>query len=45
MDSAGHRENILQPIFTETGVGVSFSEEGDFIYLYITQIFEGEYYP
>ena len=44
MDSDGHRENILQPIFTETGVGVSFSDEGDFIYLYITQIFEGDYY-
>jgi uncharacterized protein YkwD len=44
MDSEGHRENILQPIFTETGVGVSFSEEGAFIYLYITQIFEGDYY-
>jgi uncharacterized protein YkwD len=44
MDSEGHRENILQPIFTETGVGVSFSEEGDFTYLYITQIFEGDYY-
>ena len=43
MDSEGHRENILQPIFTETGVGVSFSEEGAFTYLYITQIFEGDY--
>ncbi|MEE8620393.1 MAG: CAP domain-containing protein [Dehalococcoidia bacterium] len=43
MDSLGHRENILQPIFTETGVGVSFSEEGAFTYLYITQIFEGDY--
>ena len=43
MDSDGHRENILQPIFTDTGVGVSFSEEGDFTYLYITQIFEGDY--
>lgn len=43
MDSDGHRENILQPIFTETGVGVSFSEEGAFTYLYITQIFEGDY--
>jgi uncharacterized protein YkwD len=43
MDSEGHRKNILQPIFTETGVGVSFSEEGAFTYLYITQIFEGDY--
>jgi uncharacterized protein YkwD len=43
MDSPGHRDNILQPIFTETGVGVSFSEEGTFTYLYITQIFEGDY--
>jgi uncharacterized protein YkwD len=44
MDSPGHRANILQPLFTETGVGVSFSEEGAFIYAYITQIFEGDYY-
>ena len=43
MDSEGHRANILQPIFTETGVGVSFSEEGAFTYLYITQLFEGVY--
>ena len=44
MNSTGHRENILQPAFNETGVGVSFSEEGAFIYVYITQIFEGPYY-
>jgi uncharacterized protein YkwD len=43
MLSDGHRENILRPCFTETGVGVAFSEEGAFIYLYITQIFEGPY--
>ena len=43
MDSPGHRDNILEPRFTETGVGVAFSEEGDFTYLYITQIFEGDY--
>ena len=43
MDSEGHMENILRPIFTETGVGVAFSDEGDFTYLYITQIFEGDY--
>jgi uncharacterized protein YkwD len=43
MASEGHKENILQPIFTETGVGVSFSDEGTFTYLYITQIFEGDY--
>jgi uncharacterized protein YkwD len=43
MDSDGHRENIIRPCFTETGVGVAFSEEGAFIYLYITQIFEGPY--
>ena len=42
MDSPGHRDNILEPVFTETGVGVSFSEEGVFTYLYITQIFEGD---
>jgi uncharacterized protein YkwD len=39
MDSPGHKANILEPRFTETGVGVSFSDEWD--YLYITQIFEG----
>jgi uncharacterized protein YkwD len=44
MDSDGHRANILEPRYTKTGVGVSFSDEGDFIYLYITQIFEGDYY-
>jgi uncharacterized protein YkwD len=41
MDSPGHRANILEPLYTETGVGVSFSDEWD--YLYITQIFEGAY--
>jgi len=41
MSSSGHRENILEPRYTKTGVGVSFSEGGE--YLYITQIFEGEY--
>jgi uncharacterized protein YkwD len=44
MNSTGHRANILQPAFNETGVGVSFSEEGLFVYVYITQIFEGPYY-
>jgi len=39
MDSPGHSANILEPRYTETGVGVSFSEGWD--YLYITQIFEG----
>jgi uncharacterized protein YkwD len=43
MNSTGHRANILEPRYTETGVGVSFSEEGDFVYVYITQIFEGAY--
>jgi uncharacterized protein YkwD len=41
MNSSGHRANILEPRYTKTGVGVAFSEEGD--YLYITQIFEGPY--
>jgi len=41
MSSSGHRQNILEPCYTKTGVGVSFSEEGD--YLYITQMFEGAY--
>ena len=43
MDSPGHRANILEPCYSKTGVGVSFSDEGDFTYLYITQIFEGDY--
>jgi len=41
MDSDGHRANILEPRYDKTGVGVSFSEGWD--YLYITQIFEGDY--
>jgi uncharacterized protein YkwD/ribosomal protein L21E len=41
MNSSGHRANILESRFTRTGVGVAFSEEGD--YLYITQMFEGLY--
>ena len=41
MSSAGHRANILNSSFTRTGVGVAFSEGGD--YLYITQMFEGQY--
>jgi uncharacterized protein YkwD len=41
MNSPGHRANILEPRYTRTGVGVAFSEEGD--YLYITQMFEGLY--
>jgi uncharacterized protein YkwD len=43
MDSPGHRANILEPRYYKTGVGVAFSNEGDFTYLYITQIFEGDY--
>jgi uncharacterized protein YkwD/preprotein translocase subunit YajC len=41
MNSSGHRANILKSCFTRTGVGVAFSEGGD--YLYITQMFEGLY--
>jgi len=41
MSSSGHRENILEPRYNKTGVGVSFSEGGE--YLYITQMFEGAY--
>jgi uncharacterized protein YkwD len=41
MESPGHRANILDPRFDKTGVGVAFSEEGAFTYLYITQIFQG----
>jgi uncharacterized protein YkwD len=39
MGSPGHRANILKSCYTKTGVGVSFSD--DWNYLYITQIFEG----
>lgn len=35
MDSPGHRENILRPIFTETGVGVWRIQDK----YYITQLF------
>jgi len=41
MSSSGHRENILEPCYTKTGVGVAFSEGAE--YLYITQMFEGAY--
>jgi len=41
MSSSGHRANILEPRYTRTGVGVAFSEGGE--YLYITQMFEGYY--
>ena len=41
MGSSGHRANILEPRYTRTGVGVAFSEGGE--YLYITQMFEGYY--
>jgi uncharacterized protein YkwD len=41
MNSSGHRANILESRYTRTGVGVAFSEAGD--YLYITQMFEGSY--
>ena len=43
MDSDGHRANILEPRYSKTGVGVSFSEDDNVTYLYITQIFEGAY--
>ncbi|MGB5925606.1 MAG: CAP domain-containing protein [Dehalococcoidia bacterium] len=41
MGSSGHRANILESRYTRTGVGVAFSEGGE--YLYITQMFEGYY--
>jgi uncharacterized protein YkwD len=41
MNSPAHRANMLESRFTRTGVGVAFSEGGD--YLYITQMFEGLY--
>jgi uncharacterized protein YkwD len=39
MESPGHKENILKTNYTITGVGVSFSDGWD--YLYITQMFQG----
>jgi uncharacterized protein YkwD len=36
MRSAGHRKNILEPLFVQTGVGVAIDEEGK---LYFTQLF------
>jgi len=41
MNSPGHKANILKANYTRTGVGVAFSQGGD--YLYITQMFEGNY--
>jgi uncharacterized protein YkwD len=41
MGSPGHRANILEPRYNKTGVGVAFSQDGN--YLYITQMFEGPY--
>jgi uncharacterized protein YkwD len=41
MNSPGHKANILKANYTRTGVGVAFSQGGD--YLYITQMFEGYY--
>jgi uncharacterized protein YkwD len=41
MNSPGHKANILKANYTRTGVGVAFSQGGD--YLYITQMFEGAY--
>lgn len=38
MNSPAHRNTVLEPRFTKTGVGVSLSDER----LYITQIFEGD---
>lgn len=36
MDSAGHRENLLNPAYTQLGVGVAFSPEHGY---YLTQNF------
>ena len=41
MGSPGHRANILESRYVITGVGVTFSHDGN--YLYITQMFEGPY--
>jgi uncharacterized protein YkwD len=35
----GYSANIIEPCYTKTGVGVSFSDDWD--YLYITQIYDG----
>ena len=42
MDSPCHRDNILESCYNTTGVGASFSEGEE--YIYVTQIFEGDYY-
>lgn len=36
MESKGHREHILEPAFTEIGVGTARNDKGD---LYYTQVF------
>lgn len=36
MRSAGHRKNILNPVFTETGVGTAVGADGE---VYFTQLF------
>jgi uncharacterized protein YkwD len=36
MDSKGHRENILRPVFREIGVGVARNDKGE---VYYTQVF------
>ena len=40
MKSQGHRENILNPEFHETGLGVSINKEGK---IYFTQLFAARY--
>ena len=40
MGSPTHKANIEKSCYTETGVGVSFSDDWD--HIYITQIFEGD---
>jgi uncharacterized protein YkwD len=36
MESKGHRENILKPVFTEIGLGIARDDKGNY---YFTQLF------
>jgi uncharacterized protein YkwD len=42
MSSPGHRENILNRRFSRLGVGIALREEGDVLWIYVTQVFWGE---
>ena len=38
MDSPGHRDNIMDPDFTDVGIGVRFADDGA---MWVTQNFAG----